>query len=272
MLSEAAGLAMVAYTRDTTDPTLEAAHLRFSGEIGPRSEEQEVVLAQRLIESGFTRPDLEVTIRKFRTRIAIFREANVPIMKEVEELDAKYQKLTGGLTVKWDGIEKTIPELQPFLQSPERRVRERAFRQGAQAYIDRRTELAALFDQLFLLRRRIAANAGFANFEDYSFQSKFRFDYTPADCRRFHEAVEEVVMPAIARMLERRRLRLGLTRLRPWDLGQDPEGREALRPFQSAEELVNGAARVFGQVSPDCGSEFRVMIGEGLLDLETRKG
>lgn len=272
MLSEAAGLAMIAYTRDTTDPTLEAAHLRFSGEIGPRSEEQEVVLAQRLIDSGFARPDLEVTIRKFRTRIAIFRQANVPIMKEVEELDAKYQKLTGGLTVKWDGIEKTIPELQPFLQSPERRVRERAFRQGAQAYIDHRTELAALFDQLFLLRRRIAANAGFANFEDYSFQSKFRFDYTPADCRRFHEAVEEVVMPAIGRMLERRRLRLGLTRLRPWDLGQDPEGRDALRPFQSAEELVNGAARVFGRVSPDCGSEFRVMIEEDLLDLETRKG
>ena len=34
-----AALAMIAYTCDTTDPSKEAAHLRYSGEILPRLEE-----------------------------------------------------------------------------------------------------------------------------------------------------------------------------------------------------------------------------------------
>ena len=45
------------------------------------------------------------------------------------------------------------------------------------------------------------ANAGFANFRDYIFPAKYRFDYTPDDCERFHDAVERTVTPAVARLL-----------------------------------------------------------------------
>ena len=152
-------------------------------------------------------------------------------MAEIEELSAKYQKLTGGLTVVWDGVEKTVPELQPFLQSTDRGVRERAFRLGSQAYTGRRSELAAIFDLLFDLRQRTAANAGFGDFQAYAFRAKCRFDYTPDDCRRFHEAVEAVVAPAVERTMGRRRARLGVATLRPWDLGPDPRGESRCARF-----------------------------------------
>ncbi len=272
VVTEAAAIAMIAYTCDTTDPAKEAAHLRFSAEILPKMEELEVELAKRLLALGHSRPGLEVTIARFRRGAELFREANVPLSTEVEEHSARYQKITGGLTVQWEGVEKTLPELQPILQGTDRVLRERAFRLGCQAYAEKRDELAEIFSTLFDLRVRMARNAGFPDYEQYAFAAKCRFDYTPADCRRFHEAVEAVVAPAVERIMARRRDRLGVDRLRPWDVGPDPEGREPIRPFKEPEELIGISRRVLDRVAPAFGQQFHTMMDEQMLDLGVRKG
>jgi oligoendopeptidase F len=138
--------------------------------------------------------------------------------------------------------------------------------------MDQRDALAGLFDKMYELRMQAARNAGFTNFRDYIFPAKFRFDYTPADCERFHDAVEQTVAPAVERVLDYRRQRLGLDRLRPWDLAVDPYREKPLYPFANATELVRKAKRVFDRVDPTLGREFQTMIDEGLLDLESRKG
>jgi oligoendopeptidase F len=272
LVTEAAAVAMIAYTIETSDPEKEADHLRFSTEILPRMEERSVKLARRLVDSGYSTPELATTLARFRTAIEIFRDANVPIFADLEELSARYQRITGSMTAMWDGVERPLPQLQPFLKSPDRAVRERAFRAATQPYMDQHDGLAALFDRMYDLRQRAARNAGFDNFRDYIFPAKFRFDYTPADCERFHQAVERSVAPAVERMLAVRRERLGLERLRPWDLAVDPYRAAPLRPFETAEEFVTKARRVFDRVDPVLGREFQTMIDERLLDLDSRKG
>ncbi|HUF35769.1 MAG TPA: M3 family oligoendopeptidase [Gemmatimonadales bacterium] len=272
LVTEAAALAMIAYTIDTSDPDKEAAHLRFSTEILPKMEERSVELARRLVDTGYSTPELTTTLARFRTAIEIFREANVPIFADIEELSARYQRITGSMTALWDGVERPLPQLQPFLKGNDRAVRERAFRAATQPYLDQREPLAALFDKMYALRQRAARNAGFDNYRDYVFPAKFRFDYTPADCERFHDAVERTVAPAVERMLTVRRARLDLDRLRPWDLSVDPYRAEPLRPFQSAGEFVAKARRVFDRIDPVLGGEFQTMIEERLLDLDSRKG
>ena len=272
LVTEAAALAMIAYTIDTSDPEKEADHLRFSTEVLPRMEERSVELAKRLVESGYRAPALETTLARFRTSIEIFREANVPIFSELEELSARYQRITGSMTVEWEGQERPLPQLQPFLKSPDRAVRERAFCVGAGPYAEQRDVLAQLFDRMYELRQRAARNAGFANFRDYIFPAKYRFDYTPADCERFHHAIEEAVAPAVERILAVRRRRLSLDVLRPWDLAVDPYRKSPLRPFSTTEEFVGRARSIFHQVDPSLGSEFQTMIEERLLDLDSRKG
>jgi oligoendopeptidase F len=272
LVTEAAAVAMIAYTIDTSDREKEADHLRFSTEIMPKMEERSVELARRLVESGYARPELTTTLTRFRTAIEIFREANVPIFAQLEELSARYQRITGSMTVEWDGVERPLPQLQPFLKDPDRAVRERAFRAAAQPYLEERGALADLFDRMFELRQQAARNAGFANFRDYVFPAKFRFDYTPADCERFHEAVEQTAAPAVERMLETRRRHLGLDAVRPWDLAVDPYRTGPLRPFAGVDEFVARARRVFDRVDPVLGREFQAMIDENLLDLDSRKG
>jgi oligoendopeptidase F len=271
LVTEAASRAMIAYTIDTSDREKEADHLRFSTEVLPRMEERSVELARRLVESGHSTPELATTLARFRTQIEIFRDENVPIFAELEEHSARYQRITGSIMVEWEGVELPLPHLQPYLKSPDRAVRERAFRAASLPYIQRRDELATLFDRMYQLRMRAARNAGFANFRDYIFPAKFRFDYTPADCERFHEAVEQAVTPAVERVMEARRKRLGLDALRPWDLAVDPYREKPLRPFTDASELVGKAQPVFERIDPLLGREFQTMIDEGLLDLESRK-
>jgi oligoendopeptidase F len=272
MVEEAATIAMIDYTCDTADGAKEAANLRWSSEIFPHVLEEHVRLARRLVDAGQVPPGLEMAVREFRTDIEIFREANVPLFAELEELVAAYQKATGGLEVDWDGERLTVPQLQPFLKVADRGVRERAFRAGAQAYMDKRGELVALFDRMFAVRQQVAVNAGFPDFMAFSFRAKHRFDYTPDDCARFHEAVEATVAPVVERLMAHRARALGVERVRPWDTLVQLEAREPIRPFSDADGLVGPAQRIFDELDADLGARFRDMNAEGLLDLTSRTG
>ena len=272
LLSEASALASFAYSCDTSDPDREAAQLRFGTQISPKAQEQRVRLQERLVKLGYVRAGLETTIERFRNQMQIFNEANVPLSAELSRLTTKWSKLIGAMTVEWDGVEKTPSQLLPYLEAADRPVRERAFKLRAKPYIEQRDTIAGIFDGMYDLRRQTAKNAGFDNFRDYTHQEKNRFAYTPDDCMRFHEAVEEAILPAVERIQERRRQAMKLDRLRPWDTSVDPLGRPALKPFTDMDSFVDRAASVFGHVDPEFRSYYETMVDAKLLDLDNRKG
>jgi oligoendopeptidase F len=272
LVAEAAALANFDYSRNTADPEREKAELRFSSEIAPRAKEQRTKLQARLVELGYTRPDLETTVRRFRNQMQLFSEANVPLYARLAKLTSEWTKTVGAMTVDWNGEEKTPRQMLPFLEDPDRSVRQRAFRSMFKPYIEQHDMLAGLFDRMYDLREQIAKNAGFDNFRDYTHREKNRFDYTPDDCFRFHTAVEEAALPAITRILERRRALLGVERLRPWDLFVDPKRRAPLRPYRDIGEFIQRAGVVFGNVDPDFRADFETMAKADLLDVDNRKG
>ena len=272
LLSEAAALANFDYACDTSDPAREAAQLRFGTQIGPRAHEQRVRLQRRLVELGYERPGLETMTRRFRNQMELFDEANVPLFADLSELTTQWAKVNGAMTVTWEGKEKTPSQLLPFLESNDRQVRERAFKLRAQPFIEQRDVLAGMFDRMYDLRQKVAKNAGFTNYRDFAHRDKNRFDYTPEDCMRFHVAVEEAVLPAVERVNERRRRRMNLDALRPWDATVDPAGRPALKPFQDVRTQIDRAMRVFSNVDPDFHDYFKAMDDARLLDLDNRKG
>ena len=272
LLAEATALANFEYCNDTTDSAREATHLRFVSEIDPRADEERARLRRRLVELDYVRPGLETTVQKFRNQLELFSEANTPLFAELAKLSAGWTKVIGAMTVDWDGEEMTPLQMWPFLESNDRITRERAFRSQFQPYIEQRDMLADFFDRMYDLRQQVAKNAGFDNYRDYMHREKNRFDYTPDDCYRFHEAVEVAVVPAIRRLLEVRRKHLGVERLRPWDLWVDSKGRDALRPYRDVDDFVSRADEVFANVSPEFQRDFQTMANAGLLDLDNRKG
>lgn len=272
LLSEAGALASFAYSCDTSDPVNEAAQLRFGMQISPKAREQRVRLQERLVELDYVRPGLETTVQRFRNQMELFNEANVPLFGRLSGLETEWSKVNGSMTVDWDGEEKTPAQLLPFRESTDRAVRERAFKLRAKPYIERRGVLADIFDRMYDTRQQVARNAGFDNYRDYAHREKNRFDYTPDDCMRFHEAVESAVQPAVERLMQKRRSLMNLDALRPWDVDADPIGRPPLKPFADIATFVDKAGNVFAHVDPDFRRYYRSMVEAGLLDLDNRKG
>jgi oligoendopeptidase F len=272
LLSEAGALASFAYTCDTSDPAREEAQLRFGTQISPKAREQRARLQERLVELDYERPGLETTVQRFRNQMELFSAANVPLFAQLSKLETEWSKINGAMTVEWDGEEKTPSQLLPFLQSNDRAIRERAFKLRAKPYIEQRDPLADIFNRMYDLRQQVARNSGFENFRDFTHREKNRFDYTPEDCLRFHEAVETAVLPAVKRIMDRRRRQMGLDSLRPWDVTADTMGRPALKPFEDIPTFIDRAGAVFGRVDPDFRTYYRSMADAQLLDLDNRKG
>ena len=280
LFTEAANEASTAYDRDTTDPAKEAADLRFSSEISPRLEPYRVKLGEKLVASGFSRPDLEPTIARWRNRIELFREENVPLVAEEQKLASRYSKVIGGLASDWQGERLPPPMLRPYTNSADRSQREQAYRAFFAPYIDARDELTGIFDALYDLRQKQARNAGFENYRDYMHRAKNRFDYTVEDTLRFQDAVAAAVVPAMERVYLRRARQMDLREdlIRPWDAidnhvgNPDPVGLPALRPFDTEGDLIDKAQRVFQNVDPVLGEYFGRLVGGGMLDLMSRQG
>ncbi|MCB9450884.1 MAG: M3 family oligoendopeptidase [Anaerolineaceae bacterium] len=262
----------VATTLDTTDEAAVQRFHHFLETIAEPVESTEQTLKTKLLESGLQPAGFAIPLRNMRTQAELFREANVPLFTQEQKLITEYDKVIGAQTIEWEGEEKTLPQIRPVYQDADRDKRERAWRLASERQLQDRAALNDLWGQFLSLRQEISGNTGHATFRDYRWEAMLRFDYTPADCKTFHNAIEQVVVPAAKRIYERRRQQLGVDTLRPWDLNVDPQNRPPLRPFQDVEVLKSKAEAIFRQVDPQLGDYFATMRRENLLDLDNRKG
>lgn len=259
-------------TIDTTDLEAERRYTYFLDEIRPRWKAEEEKLKEKFLTSGFIPPDFNVPMRNMRAQTDVFREANLPLLSEELKLSSEYDKVIGAQTVQWDGQELTLPQLQPVYQEIDRDRRERAWCLAAERQLADRTMINELWGKYIAVRRQLADNAALPDYRAYRWVELLRFDYTPQDCFQFHKAIEEVVVPAAKSLYEKRRLRLGVKTLRPWDLEVDSLGKPPLRPFNTVAELVSKTATMFHRVDPRFGEYFEIMRRESLLDLDNHKG
>jgi oligoendopeptidase F len=261
--------------RDTRNEESKRRHLDYAQRVMP--------LVQRL-ENRVTRRYLECEHRtglgeefevfdRHKTRAAeIFREENTELFAEEQKLSAAWQEVMGAVTVELDGEELTTQQCAAKLQERDRDLRERAYLAMARRRAQDHEKIDGIFDELIALRQHMAENAGFENYRDFRFASLGRFDYTPEDCERFHEAAEKTVLPVLRERNEVRRRILGLARLRPCDMDVSLFNRDPERVFEDQEGYVALLRRFFEAVDPVFADEFEILVRNGLLDLMSRPG
>ncbi|RUL88612.1 M3 family oligoendopeptidase [Tautonia sociabilis] len=266
----------IAMTCQTDDPEREAAYLAYVRDIEPKLKPYRNRLRNAYLDSphraGLPADRYEVFNRSQENRRNLYREANIPRETELAELGQKYQKTIGAMTATFRGEEKTLPQLAPFLEEPDRALREEVWRLISRRRLQDRDALDDLFDRMLALRVEIAREAGFDDFVAYCYASRERFDYGPDQAKAFQDAVESEVVPLARALQQQRRVAMNLERLRPWDLSVDPQGRPPLRPFADADRLAEGATEIFSRVDPELGAQFAFMRQRNLLDLANRKG
>ncbi len=204
-------------------------------------------------------------------KIELFREENIPLKVRENELANKYGERFSKLTVQFCGEEKTLTQMAKYQKDADRKVREEAWRLVAARIQQEQAAFDQLFDEMKEIRIQIARNAGFDNYRDYMHQEKGRFDYSPGDLFQFHDSVEKVVVPFLKELNTERKAKLGVSKLRPWDIAVDLDG-QVLKPFDNITEFIDKAITVLSKVKGEFGAKLNMMKNTGFLDLENRKG
>ncbi|WP_374164857.1 M3 family oligoendopeptidase [Arcticibacter sp. MXS-1] len=263
-------------TCDTGSESLLQDFQYFATEIEPRIAPLANELNKKFIENPFTeqldQDKYFILIRSVKNALDLFREENVPLFTEIQVKQQKYQSITGSMSVTIDDKEYTLEQASVFLKNPDRALRERAWKAITARRLQDKEQLDQLFDELLKLRHQVALNAGFENFRDYMFRALGRFDYTPHDCYKFHEAIEREVVPVLREQASQRQEQLGLDSLKPWDMDVDTSGKPALKPFQSGAELIQKSIECFKGLDPYLGESLQIMQANNLFDVESRKG
>ena len=203
----------VATAVNTADAAARHRFNTFIDAVYPQARAALQTLKQKLLESQLQPAGFEIPLRNLRAEADLFRAENLPLQAEETKLTTQYDQISGAQTVQWEGQELTPSQLTPFYQDPDRHVRERAWRAAFERQLADRKAINELWQKLLAVRLKIAHNAGKPDYRSYVWQDMLRFDYTPSDCRSFHNAIEQVVVPAALRVYERRRQRMGLSSL-----------------------------------------------------------
>lgn len=274
--SESRARLYIRMTCDTSDEQAKSAYLNYVENIEPKLKQMSFEMDRKIANCPHT-SDLDearygVLIRNLKADVEIFREENVPLQTDDTKLDQQYDEICGAMSVDFRGKEHTLPQMAKYLEETDRQLREEAWRAVADRRYQDHDRINDIFDRMVKIRHQIALNAGFENYRDYAFKAKHRFDYTPEDCEAFHRGAEEVCVPVYRQLNRERKNILKVDKLRPWDLAVDVKGRKPLRPFASADELVERTSKLFHRMNPELGGLFDTMRGGDCLDLDSRKG
>ncbi len=266
----------IGMTCDTTDEKIQQSFEYFATEIEPHISEWTNTLNEKFLQCEFYKEldvdTYKIYIRTLKSQFEIFRQENIPLFTELQLEQQKYGAIVGSMSIEHDGKEYTLEQASNFIKSTDRSVRKEVYEKIQRRRLADKDTLDELFNKLIKLRHQVAINAGFENFRDYMFKALGRFDYTADDCFRFHEAIEQELVPLFKQFSEERKSKMQLDKLTPYDTEVDVSGKPALKPFDGGEDLLNKSIACFYRIHPYFGEKLETMKQHKLIDLESRAG
>ncbi len=276
VVSEAFAWRYIQMTRYTNREDYKEAYQFFVQEIAPHLSAYSDKLNRKVAASphfeALPADPYHTYVRQLKRSIDLFREANIPLQTEAQTISQQFGAITGAMSIEHEGQALTMQQAGKYLESSDRALRQEVWEKIQQRRGQDRAQLEEVFDQLVGLRHQMAQNAGYESYTAYKFDDMGRFDYSLADTHAFHQSVEKVVKPLYEELLRERKERLGVERLRPWDLSVDIFGDAPLRPFDQSPDLLRKSVSALSQLRPELGEMIAIMDRMGYLDLESRAG
>lgn len=275
-LSENLGWRYIRMTCDTANEDYAKAFEYYISEIEPQVNKHAHMLNKKLWETSLKEklqlPEEMLLLQCIENQIRNFNEKNLELNTQVQQKQTEYGSIVGALMVLHEDKHLTLQQASALLQSTDENFRKTIYIKIQEQRLSAKDKLNALFEELMKLRQQIATNAGHASFTDYMFVELCRFDYTKDDCKKIHESVEKSVVPMLEVLYTKKAARMGKTKLKPYDMSVDPEMRQALKPFENEEELVEKTKTCFEKIDPFFGYCIEQLKAANRLDLSSRKG
>lgn len=266
----------IAFQCNTDDEKIKDTFEHDQQFVKPLLKRYQNLLDNKYLESPF-RMELDSNVyglldAKIKNAQKLFCEENIELEVKEDKLVTEYFEITGGLIGIWDGEEKTITELQSYLQDSNRDIRKKAKTIISEQFLSVEKELQNILNQLIEIRHQKAKNIQLENYRDYMFKKYERFDYSAKVCYELAESIRKYVVPLKDKILLEKKEKLQVDTLRPWDVSAVTPDQKVLKPIANENDLIEKSTHIFNKLDLEFSTLLNRMYKHDCLDLTSRKG
>ncbi|MGF9965046.1 M3 family oligoendopeptidase [Bacillus rhizoplanae] len=187
------------------------------------------------------------------------------------KLSSQYTQLLAAAKILFEGEERTLSQLVPFMEHTDRNMR----KQASEAYYgflaEHEEELDRIYDELVKVRTTIAKKLGFNNFVELGYARMYRTDYNAEMVANFRKQVLDYIVPVATELRQRQQARIGVEKLAYYDENFEYASGNAV-PKGDADWIVNHGKTMYRELSEETNEFFNFMLENNLLDLVAKKG
>lgn len=266
-------IAQIRHDIDTTDEFY-SKEQDYYDEIQPKIGNLMVSYQKLLYESPY-RAYLEekigpVAFKNMELAMKSTDERLIPLMQEENALTTEYDKLIAGAKIDWEGETLNLSLLQKHMKSPDREVRRKAWEKYAAFFEENAEALDTIYDKLVKCRTAQAKEMGYENYLELGYYRMNRNCYDKTMVESFRNQIKTVFVPFAEKLHEKRRERLGLSKLSYIDEGiYFKEGNPA--PTGTPEEIMAAGQKMYSELSSETKEFFDFMTENQLFDVLGRK-
>lgn len=267
-------LVHIRHTVDTEDPFYTAEN-DYLDELKPKFEELINMYYKALVHSKH-RQYLEEHYgpQLFRTVDLTLRTFSPEIMEDLQtenKLISQYVNLRASAKIPFQGEERNLAQMIPFVESPDRQIRKSAQEAYTGFFLDHEKEFDDIYNQLVKVRHIIARKLGFENFVSLAYARLSRTDYDATMVAGYRRQVLETIVPLAAKLKKRQTKRLKLDSLKYYDEPLTFLSGNATPKGDPAWITANGR-RMYHEMSTETAEFIDFMIEHELVDLIAKKG
>ncbi|KEK23607.1 M3 family oligoendopeptidase [Bacillus gaemokensis] len=267
-------LCSIRHSVDTTDAFYKEEQ-DFFDEYDPVAQGYVTKYYKALLSSSF-REELENYYGKQLFALAecdlkTYSEEIVKDLQMENKLSSQYTQLLAAAKIAFEGEERTLSQLIPFMQGTERSTR----KQASEAYYgflaENEEELDRIYDELVKVRTKIAKTLGFKNFVELGYARMYRTDYNAEMVANYRKQVLDYIVPVATELRNRQKARIGVEKLAYYDENFEfATGNPT--PKGDADWIINHGKTMYKELSNETDEFFNFMLDNNLLDLVAKKG
>lgn len=267
-------LVSIRHTIDTTDEYYEKEN-DYIDEVRPIYEGLVSQYYRSLINSKY-KEELkkkwgEQLFRIAELKIKTFTPEIIEDLQLENKLASQYTKLRASAQILFQGEERNLSQMTPFMESENRETRRAAQLAFNGFFNDNEAKFDEIYDGLVKVRTKIAQKLGFDNFVELGYARLSRSDYNAEMVANYRRQVMEDLVPLAGKLRERQAKRLNLKALKYYDVPLEFLTGNAV-PKGDPDWIIENGRTMYRELSPETDEFFNYMLDKELLDLVAKKG
>jgi len=267
-------LVEIRHSVDTRDAFYEAEN-NYLDEVRPLAEGLLNKYYEALLDSSYKR-ELKEEFGEQIFRIAemiqkTFKEEIIGDLQIENKLSSQYVKLRASSKIHFEGQERNLSQMEPFMESADQEMRKKAQLAVNGFFEAHEEDFDRIYDELVKVRTKIAHTLGFENFVELGYARLMRSDYDATMVAGYRRQVYEELVPVATALRERQAKRLGVSKLKFYDEPLEFLSGNATPKGQSEWIMANGS-KMYKELSPETDDFFNFMLENDLMDLVSKKG